>query len=226
MGAWTQVTSLCDEREIAVYEAAARTGAYPAKGGIVLVQEIFGVTPDITGLCDEIAAKGYRVVAPSVYDRIEPRFTADHATPEGVAKARQASLETRWETVTGDIQACVDRLRVDGPVFAMGFCYGGSATWIAAARCRGLSAASAFYGRLIVEHLDEPPQCPIELHFGRTDPVIPMASVERIQSGYPDLTVHVYDAGHGFASSRAQDFDADAKGLSFERTFRLFQANA
>lgn len=222
MGGWIELKSLCDEHPIRVRRAPA---VGPRKGGVVLIQEIFGVTADITALADEVAGRGYDVLAPSLYDRIEPGFQADHSTPEGLAKARAASLDTRWETVTGDVQACLDALRAAGPVFVMGFCYGGSATWVAACRCRGIAAASAFYGRLIVDFLDETPTCPIALHFGRSDPIIPMDNVARIAAAHPSVPVHVYEAGHGFASSRAHDFDAAAKALAFERTFALFDAN-
>ena len=55
------------------------------QGGLVLVQEIFGVTEHIREVCDGFAADGYEVIAPNFYDRLEPDFAASYS-PEDVAK--------------------------------------------------------------------------------------------------------------------------------------------
>ena len=73
----------------------------------------------------------------------------------------------RVDQTMGDVQACIDALK--GPVFVTGFCYGGSVSWLAAARCTGLTAASCFYGGLIASFVDEQPKVPVILHFGKKD---------------------------------------------------------
>ncbi len=189
-------------------------------GGLVLIQEIFGVTPHIQELCDSFAEQGYEVIAPSLYDRLEPGFQADHA-PEAMAKAVCYSQETPWDQVEGDLNAAIATLA--GPIFVTGFCWGGTATWLAACRCPGVAAASCFYGRRIPELLTETPKCPTILHFGKTDKSIPPEIVDQIAAAHPDLPIHLYDAGHGFVSDRGKDYDADAARLARLRTLQLFQ---
>ena len=200
-------------------------GAYRAepegrrRGGLVLIQEIFGVNENIRALADSFAADGFEVIAPSLYDRIQPGFTAGY-DPEGVETARAIAQAVVWDLVTADLQASINHLR--GPVFAAGYCWGGSATWVAACRCDGLAAASAFYGRLIPTFLDEEPRCPIILHFGERDATIPMSEVEKITAAKPHLPVYTYAAGHGFFSDRRADYAPEASALARERTLAFF----
>ena len=191
------------------------------KGGLVLLQEIFGVTPHIRDLCDHFAGLGYDVLAPAVFDRIGTRIECGY-TPEAIDTARAYSEQMGVETPLLDIQACVDHLKQDGPVAITGFCYGGSLTWMAAARVKGLSAASGFYGRLIPDHLDEQPQCPTMLHFGSRDKTIPLEGAKRTAEMHPDVKVHFYQADHGFWSDRPANHDADAVALSQDRMLAFF----
>jgi len=46
--------------------------------------------------------------------------------------------------------------------------------------------------------------------------------VDKIQAAHPDIPVHVYDAGHGFARKNSQDYDAASDALAFDRTIALF----
>jgi carboxymethylenebutenolidase len=190
------------------------------RGGLILIQEIFGVTEHIKELADGFAADGYEVLAPSLYDRLEPWFAADYDA-KGVEKGRKYSTVTAWDQVAGDLQACADALK--GPVFAVGYCWGGAAAWLAACRVEGLAAASGFYGRRIPELLAETPRCPVILHFGKTDASIPMEIVEQVRAAHPEVPVYVYDAGHGFNSDRRSDYHEDSARLARLRTLQLFQ---
>lgn len=193
------------------------------RGGLVLIQEIFGVTEHIRDLARSFAAEGYEVMAPALFDRRERGFEAGYDA-DGVAKGRRYSEETPWHEVQGDLAACVDALKA--PVFVTGFCWGGTASWLAACRIDGVAAASCFYGRRIPELWDEAPRCPTILHFGRTDASIPLETVEEIRERFPDMPVHVYDAGHGFVSDRRPDYVEDAARLARLRTLQLFHRNA
>ncbi|HEX6866960.1 MAG TPA: dienelactone hydrolase family protein [Caulobacteraceae bacterium] len=189
------------------------------RGGLVLIQEIFGVTGHIRELCDGYAEDGYEVIAPAFFDRAEEGFAAGY-DPDGIKKGVEYSNAAPWDQVAGDIQAAVDAL--DGPVFVTGYCWGGAAAWLAAVRCEGVSAVSSFYGRRIPELLDETPKCPVILHFGRNDHSIPMEVVEHIIEAQPDVPVYIYDAGHGFVSNRRADYNEDCARLSRLRTLQLF----
>jgi carboxymethylenebutenolidase len=192
------------------------------RGGLVLVQEIFGVTDHIRELADGFAADGYETLAPALYDRQAPGFAVGYE-PEGIAKARAYSEAAPWDEVAADLAACVAALAP--PVFVAGYCWGGAATWLAACRCEGVAAASSFYGRRIPELVSETPRCPIILHFGRRDPTIPPATVEAIAAAHPEIPIYRYDAGHGFVSDRRADYDADCARLARLRTLQLFSMN-
>ncbi len=192
------------------------------RGGLVLIQEIFGITDHIRELCDSFAADGYEVIAPAFYERLEPGFAADYGE-DAVAKGVKYSQQTPWDQVQGDIQAAIDALKP--PVFVTGFCWGGAATWLAACRCEGLSAAAAFYGRRITELMDETPKVPTILHFGKRDASIPMERVDEIRERHPDVPAYLYDAGHGFMSDRRADYDPDSARLGRLRTLALFSNN-
>jgi carboxymethylenebutenolidase len=200
-------------------------GAYCAphddarRGGLVLIQEIFGVTDHIRELADGFAADGYEVIAPSLYDRQQRGFAAGY-DPEGVAVGRRLSEATPWDEVAADLAACVAALAP--PVFVVGYCWGGAATWLVACRCEGVAAASSYYGRRIPELVGETPRCPIILHFGRRDPTIPAETVEVIAAAHPEIPIYRYDAGHGFASDRRADYDPDSARLARLRTLQLF----
>lgn len=195
------------------------------KGGLVLIQEIFGVTDHIKDLCDEYAERGFDVIAPSLYDRSEPGFQATYS-PEDIQKSIGYAGEFPIEGVLDDVQLCIDRLKNKGPVNITGYCYGGSVVWLAACRCEGLAAASAYYGRFAVNYLEETPKCPVILHFGEQDKSIPMDEVNTMIAAYPDVPIHVYDADHGFNSDRRVNYNEAAAGLALERTLALFAESA
>lgn len=215
--------TMSDGAEIAVYhvEPSGRR-----RGGLVLVQEIFGVTDHIRELCDEYAADGYEVLAPALYDREHPGFEADY-TGEDFARAMQLARELHpFDLSLNDCQTCIDALAPKGPVFMVGYCYGGSVCWFGATRLTGLAAASGYYGSLIPGAADEEPKVPVILHFGRHDTGIPMEGVEKvIAKDWPKTTVHIYEAGHGFNSDRRKDYHEPSADLARERTLELFEAN-
>lgn len=216
MGEWITLKSRFDGFELAAWHEPVTDAR---RGGLVLIQEIFGVTEHIRELAAGFAEDGYEVIAPSFYDRLEKRFEADYS-PDAVQKGVRYSESTPWDQVEGDLQAAIDAL--SPPVFATGFCWGGSATWLAACRCDGLSAASSFYGRRISELVDETPEVPILLHFGKTDASIPPERIEAIGEKHPDLAVYLYDAGHGFVSDRRRDHHEDSARLARLRTLAWF----
>jgi len=216
VGETVRLTSAADGFGFAAYRAPAPDAR---RGGLVLIQEIFGVTAHIRELADGFSEDGYEVLAPSLYDRLEPGFAGGYDA-EAIAEGARLSQATAWDEVEADLAACVAALAP--PVFVAGYCWGGTATWLAACRCAGVAAASSFYGRRIPELIAETPRCPIILHFGRKDRSIPAATVEAIAAAHPDLTIHIYDAGHGFASDRRSDHDDDAARLARLRTLQLF----
>ena len=220
MGETIQLKSRFDGFEFDAYHAAPGDAR---RGGLLLIQEIFGVTDHIRELCDGFAADGYEVIAPAFYDRQERGFAADYVDAD-IQKGAKYSQATPWDQVAGDAQAALDAL--SAPRFVTGYCWGGAATWLVACRCQGVAAAACFYGRRISELADETPKCPTILHFGKTDASIPMEKVDEVREKHPDVPIYLYDAGHGFVSDRRRDYHEDSAKLARLRTLQLFARNS
>jgi carboxymethylenebutenolidase len=204
---------------VSAYHAPPREAR---RGGLVILHAIWGVTPHVRQLSDTLAEQGYEVIAPSLLDDADAPFPTADLDPPNLDGRMALGLAGGWgATALPRVQAAIDRLSGAGKVFAMGFCFGGTTAWLAAARCAGLTAVSCFYGGDIAGYADEQPKVPTILHFGRTDPLIPMSDVERIADAHPDLPVWLYDAGHAFVAPSGHHPDSAA--LAMLRTLQLFQ---
>jgi len=219
-GEWISIGAMGGE--LRAWRAAPRDAR---RGGVVILQEIFGVNANIREICSDFAEHGYEAIAPALFDRVAPGFETADVNDDTVAKGRAYVEATPFELALGDCQACIDYLAPFGPVFMAGFCYGGSLAWVSAQRLSGLSAISSFYGRLAPSYLDEPLKVPLIAHFGRDDPSIPLNGVEKLMQAYPEVPVHLYDAGHSFMRKGAS-YVEDAAKLAWLRTLQLFQRNA
>lgn len=224
--------SMAGEMEKMMMSDGAEIGVYHVqpegqrRGGLVLVQEIFGVTDHIRDLAEEYAGDGYEVLAPALFDREHPGFEADYSG-DGLARGVElARVLHPVDLSLADVQTCVNALKAKGPVFVVGYCYGGSIAWFAATRMEGVAAASSYYGSQVPGAAGEVPKVPVILHFGRHDQGIPMEGVEKvIAAGHPNATVYIYEAGHGFNSDRRKDYHEPSSDLAKERTLELFEAN-
>lgn len=195
------------------------------RGGLVVVQEIFGVTDGIKQIADSFAEDGYEVIAPSMYDRSEKGLQVP--LPEADFQKLIGYAQASFAHVKGDIQACIDALK--GPVFITGFCYGGSVAWFASAMCDGLTAASGFYGgNIATQMIDLQPKVPVILHFGKKDQHITPDHWDKIREKHPDVPLYLYDADHGFFSPDRPPsiHDPDSARLARLRTLQLFQQAA
>ena len=110
-------------------------------GGVVVIQEIFGLTDHVEEICGVFADAGYHAIAPSLFDRVEKGFLVGH-DQDGIQRGIAAVMKSPWPQVVSDMQAAIDAL--PQPVYVTGFCYGGAAAWMAAAQCTGVKAASCF----------------------------------------------------------------------------------
>jgi len=213
---------MSDGAEIGVYHVDP---VGPRRGGVVLIQEIFGVTDHIREQCDLYAAQGYEVLGPSIFDREAPGFQVGYGQEDVEKAVRIARGGHPFDLSVRDAQSCIDALKDRGPVFIVGYCYGGSVAWAAACRCTGLAASSGYYGGTIGQMAEENPRCPVILHFGRRDSHIPPEVADKVKQLHPDVMVYLYDAGHGFNSDRRADYNENAAKLARERTLELFRAN-
>jgi carboxymethylenebutenolidase len=194
------------------------------KGGIVVIQEIFGVNPHIRSICDRLAAEGYAAIAPALFDRTERNFQSGYS-PDEVTAARAFIAAPDWAAFLRDTDAARAALAPVGKVGIVGFCLGGSVAFIAATRLAGFAAASGFYGGRIDAFADEVPRCPVQLHYGSEDAGIPMSNVETVRARRADCDIHVYEgAAHGFHCDARASFHPEASKIAWGRTLALFEA--
>lgn len=204
-----------DGHTLGAYLATPAEG--PVKGGVVVVQEIFGVNAHIREVCDWFAQAGYEALAPALFDRQQPGFESGYSEEE-VKAARGFIANPDFDAFMRDTQAAKDHLGARGPVAVVGYCLGGSIAFAAAVRWHGLAAAVGYYGGMVVKMADQQPHCPTMLHYGETDHTIPMSDVEEVRRKRPDVEIYTYPAGHGFNCDHRASFDADASRIAGERT--------
>ncbi|MBM3485145.1 MAG: dienelactone hydrolase family protein [Alphaproteobacteria bacterium] len=188
-----------------------------AKGGIVVLQAIYGRTTHLGTVCDDFAKAGYAAIAPALYDRSGKGivFGYDKAGLDAGMKQRESLVEAG---VAADVGGCLDALRPAGRLAVMGFCTGGSWAWIMAAT-QALDAAVIYYGSDVYELRDRKPRCPTLVHYGDKDPIVPLPQVETIRALHPTLEHHLYPgAGHAFHNPEQASFNAEARRIAWERT--------
>jgi carboxymethylenebutenolidase len=207
------------------FTAYSETSFTPRKGGVIVLQEIFGIDQYVRADVTRWAKAGYDAVAPALFDRRERDFHAQH-DQEGIAAGIAHARATPLEQALSDIAACREFLEKHGSqkVCVVGYCYGGSLAWLAACNLDGLAAASSYYGSLVQANAALTPKCPVIVHLGRNDHGIPADEVEAsLHQHHPKLPVYIYDAaGHGFNNESPDRYNAEAADLARHRTMALF----
>ncbi len=193
-------------------------------GGVIIVQEIFGVNNHIRDVTERFAALGYATIAPALYDRWHSKFNGGY-NPEDMAIGRDLKTQanSELEKVMMDVEAARDCVLDAGKVGITGFCWGGFIAWMAACRLN-VQASAAYYGGGIIDFIDEKPQCDTIAHFGRQDESIPMHDVEAIKAAHPEVEIFIYEADHGFHCDQRAQFDPIAANIAGMRTLRLFDS--
>jgi carboxymethylenebutenolidase len=198
------------------------------RGGIVVVQEIFGVNSHIRSVADGYAADGYLAIAPALFDRAERDVELGYEQAdieEGIKIARGGALE--MSNVMRDVRAAATEVGRAGKVGVVGYCWGGMVASLAAIELPDvISAAVGYYGGGVAGLVDRKPQVPLLLHFGEHDHAIPLSDVDKVRDAWPDATVHVYeDAEHGFNCDRRASFHAPSAKVARERSLAFFADN-
>jgi len=221
MGEMTRIKSTADDGF--TFDAYAASPSSARKGGVIVVQEIFGLDEHVRRDVDRWASLGFEAIAPSLYDRLEPGFVAGH-DPDGMKAGIGHAMKTPIDQALADIAAVRDRLAPAGKVFIVGYCYGGSMAWLAAGRLEGLSGSSSYYGSMVKANATLKPMCPTIVHLGRLDTGIPADEVKAaVQEAHPEVPVYIYeDAGHGFNNEDPARHSAASAELARQRTLELF----
>jgi len=193
-------------------------------GGVVVIQEIFGVNVHIRDLVERWAAVGYTAIAPALYDRWERGFDVGYE-PADIERGRvhKATANEHLDGVMADVDAARAAIADVGRIGAVGYCWGGYVTYLAACRL-DIQAASGYYGGGIHEVVGESPKCPTILHFGDSDASIPLSDVETVRAAQPGVGIFVYEAGHGFHCDMRGSYDPRAAAIAGMRTTQLFES--
>jgi len=194
------------------------------KGGIVVLQEIFGVNHHIRAVADRYASAGYLAIAPALFDRVEPGVELGYGEKDR-PRAMEIRGKTKLEETLADIEAAIALAAAGGSVGVVGYCWGGTLAWAAATRLSGISATVGYYGGGIAGMLNEQPRAPIMLHFGERDKHIPLSDVEKIKAAHPEILVFTYPADHGFNCDERESYDAASAKEAQARTFTFFAEN-
>jgi carboxymethylenebutenolidase len=220
MGERITLTS-ADGTAIGAYRARPETTAH---GAIVVLQEIFGVNRHIRSVADRFALEGFVAVAPALFDRVAPGTELAY-TPEDMTRGRAIVSKIDRAQTLADVQAAIEVAAEAGRVGVVGYCWGGTLSFLAAAQLRGLAAAVGYYGGGIAGSLDQVPKVPTMLHFGERDKHIPMSDVATIRARFPDMRVYTYGADHGFNCDERASFDRPSADLANSRTLAFFTEN-
>lgn len=197
----------------------------PARAGLVVIQEIFGVNSHIRNVADRFAAQGFDALAPALFDRAERGVELGYEADD-VDRGREIRGRISTDEALLDLDAAIKLLASTGrPVAVVGYCWGGSLAWAAATRLQGLSCAVSYYGGQVAEMADEQPRCPVMLHFGENDHGIPIQQVETVRAKHPDLPLFTYAAGHGFSCDERASYHAPSAELAFTRTVAFLKAH-
>ncbi|MET0507620.1 MAG: dienelactone hydrolase family protein [Burkholderiaceae bacterium] len=212
-----------DGHRLAAWKAAPQG---TPKGAIVVVQEIFGINSHIRAVADGFASDGYLAIAPAFFDRVERGYETGY-TPEDIAAGRERIGKLDWNNTLADlaagIEAATEALGGNGKVGVVGYCWGGTVAWRAAARAQGLGASVCYYGGGIGDFVAEKPNVPVLLHFGAKDTTPSPETGKEIERRYPQAEVHVYPgAGHGFNCDQRGSYDAESAKLARTRTVAFF----
>ena len=194
--------------------------AGPSRGGIVVVQEIFGVNAHVRSVADGFAALGYTAIAPAFFDHVETGVELGY-DDDGFKRGRALVGQISFDRAIEDVASAAESIKAAGRIGVVGYCWGGTVALLAATRL-ALPAVS-YYGARNVAFLDEKPRAPVQFHFGENDASIPPEAVQRHREAYPDMEIFTYRAGHAF--NRDVDpghYDESSARLALDRTLAFF----
>jgi len=195
--------------------------------GLLLIQEIYGVSDYIEAVAEDLAALGYMVAAPDLFWRLKPGHKAAH-DEQGLTESLELASHFDVEQGVADAEAALAHLaalpEVQGGLGVIGFCLGGSIAYFLAART-DVDAVVSFYGSAVPGSTEVLTQisAPIQFHFGGSDPYIPrdqVAQVEEAVRGSQNAEIHVEEqAGHAFHNRKAPMFHVpEAAASAWHRT--------
>lgn len=199
--------------------------------GLVLVQEIFGVSRYIEQRARDLAELGYVVAVPELYWRLGFAATPEDGPIEdvlgaGMTAAQELGLDRAIDDVVATLEWLPVQPEVAGPVGVIGFCFGGGVAFAAAARLGRADRPAvlvSYYGSALPALADQAPRvsAPSLHHWGSADAFIPgeMQDTVRAALARDGVEWFTYDgAGHAFDNPHPAFQHAAASELAWSRT--------
>jgi len=200
-------------------------GAYLAepagkpKGGLVVIQEIFGVNAHIRSVADHFATLGYTAIAPAFFDHLETGLELGY-DQAGMAEGKKLVTELGLERALEDVASAAEAIASAGKIGTVGYCWGGTVAFLAALRL-GLPSVS-YYGARNVPFLGETAKAPVMFHFGEKDKSIPPEMVEKHRQLQPRMALFTYPADHAFNRDVGDHYDEASAKQALQRTMAFF----
>lgn len=194
----------------------------PGETAVVVLPDVRGLFPFYEELAARLSEEGHRSIAIDYFGRTagtEPRVD-DFDYMNHVQ-------QMTFDGLTADVSAAVSHLRIDSEnvrIFTIGFCLGGSNSWMQASAGLGLEGAIGFYGNpnrdlppgggSVIERVDRMNGRILALMAG-DDPGIPSDVVEAFKRALAHHDVEhevlVYaDAPHSFFDRRYEEFGGES----------------
>lgn len=198
------------------YVAIPESGRGP---GVLVLQEWWGLNPQIKGVADMMAAQGFVAMAPDLY-------RGELAGHDEMDKAGHLMTTLAPQRAVGDMSAAVDYLATHesttgSGIGAIGFCMGGLMTFmVAAARGDVVKAAVPFYGYPAGGEPDwDGLTAVVRGHFAENDDHFPAEGARdmerRLQAMGKDIEISFHDAAHAFMNEE-DPFGIYDQGLAGE----------
>lgn len=217
----TEVMSIAsvEGTEFSAHVARPDAGTGPV---VVVLQEIFGVNVYIRDVCQRLAAQGYIALAPDLFWRIQPGIDLSKFDQGDLQSGMGFAGQFDAESGLADIAAVLDAARPmssTGKVGVVGFCFGGTFAYLSAVHHHP-DAVVSYYGSGVAAAvgLINQVECPLQFHFGGSDPYIPSSDVDVITAalaGHSNIELHVQtDGGHAFDNSFSEMFSHPGSATS------------
>jgi carboxymethylenebutenolidase len=207
----------------------ARPAGAPV-GGIVVIQEWWGLVPHITGVADRFAQAGFVALAPDFYHGV-----AASEPDDAQRLLMQMALPQAAADLAGAAEFLAGRPEVDGKIGTVGFCAGGMLALWAATVAPSIAAVAAYYPAPYTDKLTPDwTACAGKaavVHCSEQDGTSSAPHIQSAVKGIGDAggAVTVYDypgTDHAFFNDdRPEHFDREAATLSWARTVDFFRGN-
>ena len=193
--------------------------------GVLIIHEWWGLNDYMRERAAQIAGLGYAALALDMYGEGKVGSSADEAgalmtTVLNDMDTGTARLQAGFDALAG--HSLVDKARIG----SIGYCFGGFVSWISSCQLSHVSAAVCYYGGGIVTRLDTPPRCPVMMHFGALDSMIPLSDIDKIRAAQAGVDINIYDsAEHGVNCDHRSSYQKKAASTALDRTLTFLSSH-